>query len=78
MATGNGVPYLVKGNTGGDVVRMQRMLSANGFMDPANQANFDGQFGVGTESALKKFQSAKGLSADGQCGQQTWTKLLTG
>ena len=35
--------------------------SANGFMDPANQANFDGQFGSGTEGALKNFQSAKGL-----------------
>ena len=55
---------------------MQRMLSANGFMDPANQANFDGQFGSGTEAALKKFQSAKGLDADGQCGQKTWTSLL--
>lgn len=78
MDTGTGVAYLVKGNTGGDVVRMQRMLAANGYMDPANQGNFDGQFGSGTESALKRFQSAKGLTADGQCGQKSWTKLLTG
>ena len=76
MATGDGVPTLKKGATGGDVVRMQRMLAANGYMDPANQGNFDGQFGSGTESALKRFQSAKGLTADGICGQNSWTKLL--
>ena len=45
------------------------MLSATGFMDPANQANFDGQFGSGNEGALKKFQSSRGLTADGVCGQ---------
>ena len=78
MDTGNGVQSLKKGASGGDVTRMQRMLSANGFMEPSNQANFDGQFGSGTEGAVKKFQQAKGLGVDGQCGQQTWTKLLTG
>jgi len=78
MDTGTGVQTLKKGASGGDVTRMQRMLSANGFMDPANQGNFDGQFGSGTEGALKKFQSAKGLTADGICGQKSWTKLLNG
>jgi peptidoglycan hydrolase-like protein with peptidoglycan-binding domain len=76
MAVGDGIPTLKKGATGTDVTRMQRMLSANGFMDPANQANFDGQFGSGNEGALKKFQSAKGLTVDGQCGPQSWTALL--
>lgn len=76
MDTGTGVATLKKGSTGTDVLRMQRMLSANGFMDVNNQGNFDGQFGSGTEGALKKFQSAKGLTADGICGQQTWTRLL--
>ena len=78
MDADNGVPELKKGSSGTDVVRMQRMLSANGYMDPANQSNFDGQFGSGTEGAVKKFQSAKGLGADGICGQKTWTKLLNG
>ena len=76
MAAGDGIPSLSKGTTGTDVKRMQRMLSANGFMDPANQGNFDGQFGSGTEGALKKFQTAKNLVADGKCGPQTWTALL--
>jgi hypothetical protein len=78
MAAGDGIPNLVKGNAGVDVQRMQRMLAANGQMDPANQSNFDGQFGSGTESALKKFQTAKKLTADGKCGQKTWTSLLNG
>ena len=38
MAAGDGIPNLVKGNAGMDVQRMQRMLSANGQMDPANQS----------------------------------------
>lgn len=78
MDTGNGVATLKLGSTGVDVQRMQRMLSATGYMDPANQANFDGQFGTGTDAALKKFQTANGLGADGVCGQKTWTKLLNG
>jgi peptidoglycan hydrolase-like protein with peptidoglycan-binding domain len=78
MEAGNGIPSLVKGNTGMDVKRMQRMLGANGAMNPANQANFDGVFGSGTETTLKNFQTARGLGADGQCGQKTWTSLLNG
>ena len=37
MEADSGIPTLKKGATGTDVVAMQRMLSANGFMDPANQ-----------------------------------------
>lgn len=78
MAAGDGIPELAKGMGGVDVQRMQRMLSANGKMDPSNQGNFDGQFGSGTETALKSFQTTKGLTADGKCGQKTWTSLLNG
>ena len=78
MDTYNGVATLKKGASGVDVLRMQRMLAANGYMDPANQGNFDSQFGSGTESALKRFQSARGLTADGICGQKSWTSLLNG
>ena len=76
MASGDGIPSLAKGVAGTDVARMQRLLAANGYMDPANQGNFDGQFGSGTEGALKNFQSAKGLTVDGKCGPQSWTALL--
>ena len=77
-AAADGIPTLTKGVAGVDVARMQRMLSANGFMEPSNQANFDGQFGSGTDGALKRFQSARKLTADGICGQKSWTSLLNG
>ena len=70
MDTSNGVPEVAKGAKGTDVSRVQHLLSANGFMDAGNPANFDGQFGSGTEGAVKKFQSAKGLGADGRVGQE--------
>ena len=35
----------------------------------------DGFFGDGTESAVKKFQAAKGLKADGIVGKGSWSKL---
>lgn len=38
----------------------------------------DGQFGSGTESALKAWQKSHGLVADGVCGPKTWTALLAG
>ena len=36
----------------------------------------DADFGAETETALKAYQKAKGLSADGICGVNTWKKLL--
>ncbi len=41
----------------------------------------DGKVGSGTRSAIKQFQEDQGLSADGVCGRNTWSKLqpfLTG
>ena len=36
----------------------------------------DGAFGTGTETAIKSFQSANGLTADGIVGASTWEKLI--
>lgn len=35
----------------------------------------DGLFGTGSETQLKAFQSAIGLTPDGICGENTWAKL---
>lgn len=37
----------------------------------------DGIFGSATQNAVRSFQRANSLSADGQCGKQTWSKLRT-
>jgi putative chitinase len=54
------------GSTGYDVKRMQTAL----------RIPSDGQFGPGTEAALKKWQSANGLTPDGVAGPKTLAKLL--
>jgi putative chitinase len=54
------------GSTGQDVKRMQAAL----------RIPSDGQFGPGTEAALKKWQAANGLTADGVAGPKTLAKLL--
>src|SRR5262245_13072800 len=36
----------------------------------------DGEFGPGTDKAVRAYQQARGLVIDGIAGQQTWLKLL--
>ena len=60
-----------KGSKGGDVKTLQTMLNV---IDNAN-LDVDGIFGSGTQSAVKKFQRANGLSADGIVGPKTWAVL---
>ena len=63
-------PSLKKGNKGDSVKTLQIRL--NGF---GNNLVVDGDFGVGTENALKDFQKKNGLTADGICGALTWAAL---
>ena len=49
---------------------LQRELVKHG-----HSVSIDGAFGPGTESAVKAFQSKKGLSADGIVGGDTWAAL---
>ena len=50
---------------------VQALLNLNGY----SVGTPDGLFGTGSETKLKAFQSAEGLTPDGVCGAQTWEKL---
>jgi putative chitinase len=53
------------GSTGPDVIALQKALGLSA----------DGDFGPGTEKAVKDFQSKNGLTADGFVGDATWSKI---
>ena len=59
------------GATGSEVRAMQRALKSKGYYT----GTVDGKFGQKTRSAVYRYQKAIGLTADGICGCQTWTKL---
>ncbi|MBE3640098.1 peptidoglycan-binding protein [Mangrovicoccus algicola] len=63
-------PVLRRGSFGRAVEEMQRLLAAHGAA-----LTIDADFGPGTETALRAFQAAAGLEADGIAGQKTWTAL---
>ena len=69
------VRQLSKGMEGNDVKTLQAALIANGFS--CGSAGTDGDFGSGTDAALRKFQTKYGLGADGIAGAGTWGKLLS-
>jgi GH25 family lysozyme M1 (1,4-beta-N-acetylmuramidase) len=64
-------PYVQEGATGRRVTTVQYLLNAHGAA-----LEVDGQFGVGTRSAVTAFQSASNLEADGVVGPDTWQKLV--
>lgn len=60
------LPVLQRGCKGEPVKVLQKLIGCNP----------DGSFGPATDAALKSYQKAHGLSADGVCGEKTWAKLL--
>lgn len=64
---------LRNGSNGAQVRTLQRLLNARGY----SCGSVDGDFGNKTLAAVKKFQKAKCLTADGIVGKDTWTALLT-
>jgi N-acetyl-anhydromuramyl-L-alanine amidase AmpD len=62
---------LRKGDQGQDVRDLQAKLNDKARAD----LDIDGNFGPGTETAVKRFQSAHGLTVDGLVGPATWTAL---
>lgn len=67
-------PTIKLGSKGSDVKKAQQLLIAKGYSCGA--AGADGDFGAGTYNAVKKFQAANGLEADGIVGANTWAALL--
>lgn len=62
-----------KGSTGPDVVECQEDLIQLGY--DLTPYGADGKFGAKTETAVKAFQKASGLTADGIVGPKTWEAL---
>lgn len=69
-----GCPTLKKGSQGAITKIMQQRLIDLGY--PCGPYGADGINGGKTQEAIKSFQRANGLSADGIVGQKTWRKLL--
>ena len=63
---------LRKGDEGPEVQMMQLALTELGYLTSAA----DGNFGTGTQTAVKKFQSDNGLDADGIAGKMTLEALF--
>jgi peptidoglycan hydrolase-like protein with peptidoglycan-binding domain len=62
-----------RGDKNQRVAQVQCMLTRRGY--GVGAAGVDGRFGKGTYSAVKRFQSDKGLGVDGQVGPNTWAAL---
>jgi peptidoglycan hydrolase-like protein with peptidoglycan-binding domain len=67
----DGEPNLQKGSNDPAVRDLQEALKALGY----NPGPVDGVFGATTEAAVKAFQQAKGITADGIVGKITWINI---
>ena len=68
--TVNRLPTLRFGDRGSAVRVLQQLLVSKGY-----PITIDGDFGVLTETAVKAFQSRRGLTVDGIVGSRTWRAL---
>ncbi|MER5382054.1 N-acetylmuramoyl-L-alanine amidase [Streptomyces sp. NPDC002688] len=74
LLSAGSVPVLRQGSTGSDVQRLQRALTAA----LGRTVSADGDFGSGTDQAVRDYQSSRGLSVDGTVGPATWSALQAG
>ncbi|MEA2397564.1 MAG: hypothetical protein QOK25_1120 [Thermoleophilaceae bacterium] len=63
-----------RGQRGWDVAELQFLLKRRGF----SPGSIDGGFGAGTDSALRRYQRSRGLTADGRAGAATLHALVHG
>ncbi|WP_165235290.1 peptidoglycan-binding protein [Aquisphaera insulae] len=68
-------PTLRLDDEGEAVERLQRLLNTR--LRPSPGLDVDGDFGNGTQSALKRFQREKGLPETGRTDPKTWSALGT-
>ena len=67
---------LRRGSTGSSVEQVQFWLSDLAQFDASlPSVTVDGSYGAATERAVRTFQQAQGLTADGVVGQTTWNRL---
>ena len=67
------LPVLVEGSKVDAVRTVQRLCNALGFKGKTGYTlTVDGDYGSYTSFAVKSFQKAKGLTADGIVGKKTW------
>ena len=66
-----GFPQVKRGSVGMYTLILQDDLNTLGFPTQG----LDGIFGANTQSAVKKYQSSRGLTADGIVGCNTWRSL---
>lgn len=68
------LPELRRNSVGKSVKAMQNLLIGYGYSCGPDGA--DGEYGLNTLDAVKRYQGSHGLAADGICGVLTWTSLL--
>lgn len=69
---GSSMPTIKNGTKNWYVKILQSLLNGYDF----KCGSVDGIFGSGTEAALRKYQTNRGLTSDGICGPKTWAQLL--
>ena len=68
------LPTLRRGMTGEAIRAAQLLLIGHGYDCGPDGA--DGDFGENTEAAVRRYQTARGLEADGIIGPETWRAMI--
>ncbi|MGW3340921.1 N-acetylmuramoyl-L-alanine amidase [Streptomyces sp. NPDC001009] len=74
LLSAGSTPALAQGSTGAAVQRLQRALTAA----LGRTVSADGDFGSGTQQAVRDYQTSRSLGVDGQVGPATWGALQAG